>query len=398
MALLAFWRSNREHVLNQNTQQIVSNAGDGKLRDGSECSKELRDYLQEAPSDSLYRYAQYCLDNTFNESGLVLQDVINEIGRRLEFEVENGLYRGKKSVIGYDGIWKSQSSLDIIIEAKTTDYITISLDRIAQYKVRLVEEGRVEKSACILIIVGREDTGALEAQIRGSRYAWDMRLISVERLVKLLQIKEKSNDDTTIHQIRELLQPFEYTKIDKIIDVIFATTEDVEQQTIENVEPAPSERNEEQSRRSVRTARDALNEKRQDAVNGFAKKLSVNLLRQRQTLFSTSNKQIRVCVAVSKNYNRSYQPYWYAYHPTWDEFLKDGKQSFFILACMDRSEAYAIPHRDIENILPLLNTTVRSKGQTYWHVAITTMSDGDLAINLSKTGAKIGLKGYAFPL
>lgn len=318
MALLAFWRSNREHVLNQNIQQIVSNAGDGKLRDGSECSKELRDYLREAPSDSLYRYAQYCLDNTFNESGLVLQDVINEIGRRLEFEVENGLYRGKKSVIGYDGIWKSQSSLDIIIEAKTTDYITISLDRIAQYKVRLVEEGRVEKSACILIIVGREDTGALEAQIRGSRYAWDMRLISVERLVKLLQIKEKSNDDTTIYQIRELLQPFEYTKIDKIIDVIFATTEDVEQQTIENVEPAPSERNEEQSRRSVRTARDALNEKRQDAVNGFAKKLSVNLLRQRQTPFSTSNKQIRVCVAFSKNYNRSYQPYWYAYHPTWD--------------------------------------------------------------------------------
>ena len=141
-----------------------------------------------------------------------------------------------------------------------------------------------------------------------------------------------------------------------------------------------------------------LNEKRQDAVNGFAKKLSVNLLRQRQTLFSISNKQIRVCVAVSKNYNRSYQPYWYAYHPTWDEFLKDGKQSFFILACMDRSEAYAIPHSDIENILPLLNTTVRSKGQIYWHVAITTMSDGDLAINLSKTGAKIGLKGYAFPL
>ena len=65
---------------------------------------------------------------------------------------------------------------------------------------------------------------------------------------------------------------------------------------------------------------------------------------------------------------------------------------------MDRSEAYAIPHRDIENILPLLNATVRSKGQIYWHVAITTMSDGDLAINLSKTGAKIGLKGYAFPL
>ena len=94
------------------------------------------------------------------------------------------------------------------MEAKTTDYITISLDKIAQYKTCLVEEGKVTNNACVLIIVGREDTGALEAQIRGSRYAWDMRLISVERLVKLLQIKEKSNDDTTIHQIKTTLSEF----------------------------------------------------------------------------------------------------------------------------------------------------------------------------------------------
>ncbi len=90
--------------------------------------------------------------------------------------------------------------------------------------------------------------------------------------------------------------------------------------------------------------------------------------------------------------------YWYAYHPAWNEFLKDGKQSFFILACMDRSEAYAIPLADIEDMLPSLNTTVRPDGQTYWHVAITTMPDGDLAINLSKTGTKVGLREYAFPL
>ena len=65
-------------------------------------------------------------------------------------------------------------------------------------------------NASILIVVGREDTGALEAQVRGSRYAWDIRLISVERLLKLLQISEKSDDPSTLNQIRQLLQPFEW--------------------------------------------------------------------------------------------------------------------------------------------------------------------------------------------
>jgi hypothetical protein len=111
---------------------------------------------------------------------------------------------------------------------KTTDYVTVSLDKLAEYKERLVADRNVPRTASLLIVVGREDTGALEAQVRGSRYAWDMRLISIERLIKLVQIKEKSDDPATIHQIRQLLQPFEYTKIDKIIDVIFATAVDVE--------------------------------------------------------------------------------------------------------------------------------------------------------------------------
>jgi len=36
-------------------------------------------------------------------------------------------------------------------------------------------------------------------------------------LIKLVQIEEKSDDPSALNQIRQLLQPFEYTKIDKII-------------------------------------------------------------------------------------------------------------------------------------------------------------------------------------
>ena len=86
--------------------------------------------------------------------------------------------------------WRSQNDPEILIEVKTTDYVTVSLDKIAAHKTKLCAEQRIKVSASMLIIVGREDSGALEAQVRGSRYAWDMRLISVERLIKLVQIKE----------------------------------------------------------------------------------------------------------------------------------------------------------------------------------------------------------------
>src|SRR5204863_2922028 len=117
--------------------------------------------------------------------------------------------------------------------------------------------GRVGKKSTILIVVGREDTNALEAQVRGSRYAWDMRLISVERLIKLVQIREKSDDPSTLNQIRQLLQPFEYTKIDKIIDVIFTTAVNVEsQQEIEQETPVPTgvDEDEHEGGKQVRTA------------------------------------------------------------------------------------------------------------------------------------------------
>jgi hypothetical protein len=68
---------------------------------------------------------------------------------------------------------------------------------LACYKEKLVASDRISKDASMLIVVGREDTGALEAQVRGSRYAWGMRLISIEGLIKLVQIKEKSDEPAT---------------------------------------------------------------------------------------------------------------------------------------------------------------------------------------------------------
>lgn len=365
MPLLSFWKSAKEEVLKMTIEQVVSSAGNGNLQDCSSCSDEFRQFLNVAPVESLCDYARHCLENSFNKSGLVLQDIVNEFGRRLEFEVENGLYQGKRNAIGHDGIWRAKGETDLIIEVKTTDFVTVRLDKIAEYKEKLFAQCRVAKDASILIVVGREDTGALEAQVRGSRYAWDMRLISVERLIKLVQIKEKSDDPSTLNQIRQLLQPFEYTKIDKIIDVIFTTTANVEtQQEIEQQSPMPDEVQDSQdSGKQIRTDPDLLNAKRQEALDAFALLKGVELVKRSKTLFWSPDKDLRVCCAVSKRYEvkGDYQPYWYAYHPSWDSFLAEGKEAYFILSCMDRREAFAIPYSWLQKNKGNMNITDRGE-------------------------------------
>jgi hypothetical protein len=66
MPLLSFWKSNKDEVLKLTIEQVVSSAGDGSLRDGTECSEELRHFLKVAPSERLFGYARHCLEISFN--------------------------------------------------------------------------------------------------------------------------------------------------------------------------------------------------------------------------------------------------------------------------------------------------------------------------------------------
>jgi hypothetical protein len=91
----------------------VTNAGDGALKDDSPCCQELRDH---------------CLSSAFNKSGTVLQDLINEFGRRFDYKVTNGRYQGTSKQIGFDGIWVSTEGQTVVAEVKTTDVYQISLD------------------------------------------------------------------------------------------------------------------------------------------------------------------------------------------------------------------------------------------------------------------------------
>src|SRR5712692_9360821 len=228
MALLDLWTKSRSEIEQKQVQQIIAIAGSGKLLDGNDASREFRDLLAQLPSSMLQRYTDECLTNKFDGNGFALQDVINQIGRRLGFQVTDGRYRGVTGQVGYDGLWTLSSGHIIVVEVKTSDAYRIDLDTVAEYRQHLIKVGKTsEDKSSILIIVGRQDTGDLEAQIRGSRHAWDIRLISVDALLRLMDIKEKVEDPQNLRKISGILMPQEFTRVDSIIDLVFSTAADV---------------------------------------------------------------------------------------------------------------------------------------------------------------------------
>jgi hypothetical protein len=399
MPLLAFWASNPKAVGESTIEQIVAMAGDGVLRDDSVCSSELCEYFKQAKSDKLASYVDHCLSSGFTKSGFVFQDLVNEIGRRLDFEVTNGRYQGKQGAIGYDGIWKSPEGHSIIAEVKTTDAYRIQLDTLAGYRQKLVTSNELKEPTSVLILVGRQDTGELEAQIRGSRHAWDIRLISADALMKLVELKENSDDPETGRKIRSLLTPMEFTRLDGLVDVMFTTAKDVET-AIADVSEAKLESEALAATNTFVapsgwefTDAAVLDKKRADILETLAAKFGAKLIRKSRALFWDASHTWRVACSVSKRYTKGAYPYWYAYHPQWDEFLGEGKEGYFVLGCMDLDYAFAIPLDVLRSNLQHLNTTTTERS-TYWHVHLVDMPDGKIALQLPKISKQLSLDAF----
>jgi hypothetical protein len=411
MPLIALWSSNRTAIDEFSAEQVVATAGDGNLRDGSLCSQELRAYLSEITSSKLAQYIEHCLSQHFSKGGMVLQDLVNELGRRLDYKVTNGRYQGTSNTIGYDGIWTSPEGHMIVVEVKTTDAYRISLDTIATYRDRLAANGGVKSPSSMLIVVGREDTGELEAQVRGSRHAWDIRLISADALIKLVQLKEDADAPDTGRKIRSLLAPMEYTRLDQMIDVMFTTAKDVETAAAVETATEVEEPGEVASSNAARvdplfgtskawefTDAALLQEKRDLIIDALSHREEVNLIKRTRALYWDAGHTLRVACTISKRYTkRRGYPYWYAHHPVWEDFLAEGEKAFLVLGCMDLAVAFAVPWNALHRILDGLNTT-QKEDNFYWHIHLTEPEPGELAILIPKRDAVLRLKEYSLPL
>jgi hypothetical protein len=394
MPLIELWKRAPEAVQSMTAAQIVANAGTGDLKDDSDACMEIRGYLSYVDLNFLAKYANDCLETGFNNSGFFLQDIVNELGRRLDYEVKNGLYRGRKGRIGYDGLWTSEENHNIIVETKTTDAYRIRLDSISAYKDSLVESGEINKNSSILVVVGREDTGDFEAQIRGSRYAWDVRMISIDALIRLAKVKEASADEDTTTKIRNLLIPVEYTKLDGIIDVIFTTAVDIEDSTSMDVEveALASEIDEDNNiHKHDKTEPELIRKLRSQIIRAVSENIKQPITSKSRVLYRSQDGAYSLACPVSKRYQRG-PNYWYAYRNNWRPFFEKSENPFVVFGCVDKDFAFMVPQRVIEDNIQYLSTTNRSDRSQYWHIQIQEGDHGEFYFLL--TNKKISLNEY----
>lgn len=134
-AVLQAFLNDTSALESRRVEQVVAICGNGTLSDNSECSRGFREFLRNLPSKILKKYSKECLDGTMprnQNSGLILQDLVNEVGDRLGYRTEPGYYRGSPSRIGHDGLWVSPD-FSFVLEVKTSD-LSIKLDTIANYR------------------------------------------------------------------------------------------------------------------------------------------------------------------------------------------------------------------------------------------------------------------------
>jgi hypothetical protein len=283
----------------------------------------------------------------------------------------------------------------VVVEVKTSDAYRVSLDTIADYRRRLVDNSTIPKkdSSC-LIIVGRQDTGGLEAEIRGSRHAWDMRLISIDALLTLLDLKQRLDDPTVVRKVGEILIPHEFTRVDEIVDLVFEAAEDTlgDEAEVRSDVTGESEEADEGEEGSVGPRADLVAVVRESATL-VARKLAVPLIQRSRGTFSSADEAVRLVCAYSRTYGLAPEGgFWFGFHPYQKEFLDGARQAFVALACGDSTTVLLIPLADFARWLPGLHETVNAE-RRYWHVRIRRR-DGHFVMNRRKGQPSVELSKY----
>ena len=227
--LISAWNESKQKPFLMSLKQVVSIAGDGSL-ENDESVRELREFFGAIDLDTMERLLGECYSkdkrDKFDTRGFAFQDLINEMGTRLGYHVEHGLYRGKKNEVGFDGLWKADDGSCIIMESKTSDDYSIAIESVTGYRDKLIAENKIAKKKCsILIVFGRDEKGGLSNTAKGSDDAKNIRLISSNALFQMVKLYVSSSSQTIKKQISSLLQPRDYFVLDNLVELVFPQTD-----------------------------------------------------------------------------------------------------------------------------------------------------------------------------
>jgi hypothetical protein len=173
--------------------RIVNLAGD--WTDESRASEQFREIIEDeqTTTEEIEAYLQEAIAGSEPYHNKALQDLVNNIGRRLGFEVEYGIYQGRSDTIGYDGHWISTATDDdthIVVETKTNTAYSIDPGQAGEYMSELVDEHKIDRKQVYgLYVIGEADIETVSQTVLGSQYRDRMRVITAQRLLDLLEIQ-----------------------------------------------------------------------------------------------------------------------------------------------------------------------------------------------------------------
>lgn len=369
MALIDLWNSDRQQVAGKRVEQLISFAGEGRLRDGNSTTEEFRALLKVVSSDVIGKWLDECLEDRFPDFGFVLQDTVNEVGRRLNFEVTHGVYRSH-STEGYDGLWRVPRGRAIVVESKSSTSYSIKLQRISEYREQAAPQlGVRSEDISILIVVGSEDTSEFEAQVRGSRFAWDIRLLGVKSLLRLLKLKEALDDPKVERQIQEILFPQEFTRLDRIIDLVFATAEDAQEgETEETPEDVDAEDP------ATETPRANFHAEILPRLEGHFGK---PLVKRSRVQWAPPDDSLLLSCQVSKRFTKGNADFWFGLKRTTRESLQEHKNSFCAFGLGSPERVVLVPFAVLARYLDGMFTSPNQNGGVlHWHVRFVNTSGG----------------------
>lgn len=349
-----------EAFINKNIEQILVWIGNINEEEKKE---ELRSFFKLIPLEQIKKYLYECINSKFADKGFVFQDLVNELGIRLGNDVSFGRYKGKKGENGYDGLWKSKSGHVFIVESKTTDNFSLDLERLNTYRQKLINSGEVsEKDSSILLVVGQKETNTIVNTITGSKYKWNMSVIGVDSLLKIVEKRDKE-DDVEIYdkQISNILKLEENVDMDKLIEITF-----------------PEKQKE--LRKSSKTFNFRSTKKRKENVNFYIECMSeinkekkIHLSKKvgsSKVLYEDKLKHIGVIIIISNiTKKETYDSFWFAYHDHYKEYMKQYKEKYIALGCGSKEDILLLPIHIMDQNIDKMGFS-NKKNKVHWHVYV----------------------------
>lgn len=358
MALIDLWNADREQITNKRIDQLIAFAGEGRLRDGNSTSEEFRMLLKAVSSEVIGTWLECCLEDRFTDFGFVLQDIVNEIGRRLGLDVTHGVYRSHSNE-GFDGLWRLPGGQAILVESKSSTAYSINLTRISEYRTQVAPDLKVRpEDISILIVVGNEDTSEFEAQVRGSRFAWDIRLLGMEAIFRLLKLKEALDDPGVERQIQEILIPQEFTRLDRIIDLVFATAEDAQDSESVDEKIDSDETSTESPRSNFHS----------EILPRLELTFDQPLVKRSRVQWATLDDSVLLSCQVSKEFSKGAH-FWFGLKRTTREALAAHRNSYCAFGLGSPELVVLLPYSFLAPFLDTLFTSPeKGGGIRHWHV------------------------------